>query len=93
MKPPSTDKKLESETVKWLSKLETKMKSTRFSNSKGDVEKKILANSMENVRAYIKDCRYFMGKKDFVNAFEAIIYAWGIYETLERMGFVKSQTI
>ncbi|RLE09054.1 DUF357 domain-containing protein [Candidatus Aerophobetes bacterium] len=43
----------------------------------------------ENIRAYISDCKYFLEKNDLINAFEAIVYAWGIYETLERLGLIE----
>jgi hypothetical protein len=87
IKKPDTDERLEFETKKWLEKLEARMGSVTV--EKGVLEKKVTDNAMENVSAYIKDCRHFLSEKDFVNAFEAIIYAWGIFETLERAGLVK----
>lgn len=87
IKRPDTDEKLESETGKWLSKLEKQMKKSQLAKG-SPLEKKVLDNSMTNVNAYVKDCKHFLSKKDYVNAFEAIIYAWGIFETLERMGLL-----
>jgi hypothetical protein len=46
---------------------------------------------IKNMDAYIKDTRHFMEKGDFVRAFEAVIYAWGILETLEHAGLVKRE--
>lgn len=86
IKQPDTDQKLESETRKWLSRLENKLKSTIHVS--GVLEDRVTKNAMENVNAYIKDCNYFLEKRDFVRAFEAIIYAWGIYETLKRLGLL-----
>ena len=86
IKRPTTDEKLEFETRKWLEKLEKRMGCAQL--AKGVLERKVLDNSMENIRAYISDCKHFLAEKDFVNAFEAVIYAWGIFETLERMGLV-----
>jgi hypothetical protein len=78
-----TEKLLKEETGKWLEKLEREV-----------VKAKILktdsaGNEMENVKAYIKDCRHFLEKGDFIRAFEAVVYAWGIFETLEHLGLVE----
>ncbi|MBL7160709.1 MAG: DUF357 domain-containing protein [Candidatus Aenigmarchaeota archaeon] len=45
---------------------------------------------LENVHAYVSDCKHFLEKCDLVRAFEAVIYVWGIAETLEMMNLVKS---
>lgn len=71
---------LREETNKWLSRLEKK----DLSKKEGKVEEQLV-----NVRAYIQDCKHFLKKGDMVHAFEAVIYAWGIYETLLRMHFIK----
>jgi hypothetical protein len=42
--------------------------------------------------AYIKDTSHFLEKQDFVRAFEAVIWAWGILETLEQAGLVRRET-
>jgi hypothetical protein len=88
-KKPDTDEKLRSETEKWLARLEEKMAGTRL--VKGSLESKVLGNAMENVNAYIKDCHHFLENKDYFNAFEAVIYAYGIYETLERMNLLEKK--
>jgi len=88
-KKPDTDEKLKSETEKWLAKLEERMANTRL--VKGSLESKVLGNAMENVSAYIKDCHHFLENKDYFNAFEAVIYAYGIWETLERCGFIVTK--
>lgn len=90
VKRPKTDEKLESETRKWLAKLEEQMKKSQLAKD-SPLEKKVLDNSMANVNAYVRDCRHFLNKKDYVNAFEAIIYAWGIFETLERIGLLEKK--
>lgn len=78
---PTTDSILEKETHKWLKKLE---KETVTLNPEDQKTKE----AIENMRAYIKDCKHFLKEKDLVRAFEAVIYAWGIYETLLRMDLV-----
>ncbi|MBI4173521.1 MAG: nucleotide exchange factor GrpE, partial [Candidatus Aenigmarchaeota archaeon] len=77
------EQRLESETLKWLGKLQERVKGLpKASDSK-------VAAELENVHAYLKDCQHFLDRKDYVNAFEAVIYAWGILETMERMGLLE----
>lgn len=70
-----TQEKLEKETKKWLEKLEKKIE-----NASSDIEQ------MENVEAYRDDTYHFLEEEDYIRAWESVIYAWGIYETLERLG-------
>ncbi len=70
-----TQEKLEKETKKWLEKLEERIK-----KRDKDVEQ------MENVLAYRDDTYHFLDEEDYIRAWEAVIYAWGILETLERLG-------
>ena len=78
----NTEKTLENETKKWLKKLEGRLlvpiKETPEVNEQ-----------ITNIKAYQSDCKHFLEKGDLVRAFEAIIYAWGILETLERLGLLK----
>lgn len=80
--------KLLRETNKWLKKLEEEVKSIEFTDK---MEMRLIKNAIDNVNAYISDCKHFLSKGDLVNAYEAIIYAWGIYETCQRMGLVKAR--
>ncbi len=77
-----TDSILEKETLKWLEKLEERVKAAKITDKKASGE-------MENVKAYLKDSKHFLGKKDFVRAFEAVMYAYGIYEACFRMELVE----
>lgn len=70
-----TQEKLREETEKWLEKLEDRVK-----NREKDMEQ------MENVLAYKEDTYHFLEEEDFIRAWESVIYAWGILETLERLG-------
>jgi len=70
-----TQEKLKEETEKWLEKLED-----RIDNRDSSVEQ------MENVEAYRDDTSHFLEEEDFIRAWESVIYAWGILETLERLG-------
>jgi len=79
----SIEKVLERETLKWTEKLEERIKHLRITN-KSDVK-----DIIENIRAYIKDSQHFLMKKDFVNAYEAIIYAWGLYDALRKLNLIE----
>ena len=70
-----TQEKLKEETEKWLKKLDE-----RLEGKDRDVEQ------MENVLAYRDDTEHFLEEEDYIRAWEAVIYAWGILETLERLG-------
>lgn len=70
-----TQEKLEKETKKWLEKLEERIK---------DYSSEV--DQMENVEAYRKDTYHFLDEEDYIRAWESVIYAWGILETLERLG-------
>ncbi len=70
-----TQEKLKQETEKWLDKL-----GARVEERDSDVEQ------MENVEAYRDDTRHFLEEEDYIRAWESVIYAWGILETLERLG-------
>jgi len=70
-----TQKKLKSETEKWLEKLESRVE-----------ERDSSVEQMENVEAYRSDTYHFLEEEDFIRAWESVIYAWGILETLERLG-------
>lgn len=75
-----TQEKLEDETEKWLDKLDKKIENKRKSNP--DLEE---IDQMENVIAYRDDTKHFLEQEDYIRAWEAVIYAWGIIETLERL--------
>ena len=69
-----TQEKLKQETEKWLEKL-----NERIEGKDESVEQ------MENVLAYRDDTTHFLKEEDYIRAWEAVIYAWGILETLERL--------
>ena len=73
-----TQEKLKKETEKWLERLEK-----RVEGLDKDVDQ------MENVEAYRKDTYHFLDEEDFIRAWESVIYAWGILETLERLGKIE----
>ncbi|MBI2584110.1 MAG: DUF357 domain-containing protein [Candidatus Aenigmarchaeota archaeon] len=79
-----TEMELKKETQKWLERIEKELgKGTLKDGTKEDI--------LRNARNYVKDCRYFIDKKDWVRAFEAVVYAWGIIDTLKRIGIVEAE--
>jgi len=77
-----TAKQLERETRKWLRKLEEELQKpgSREFISQCKNGSKPARESIENMQAYVMDCRHFLEeKRDFIRAFEAVIYAWGIW--------------
>ena len=77
---------LRKETERELKKLQKEVKTIRIT---GKLDKKQTEEVLENLRAYIQDCQHFAKNRDWVRAFEAIVYAWGIYETCLRIGLIK----
>ena len=77
-----TEKSLEAKTLKWMERLEKRRKQTQIMDKKAK-------DSLVNVDSYISDCKHFLSKKDFIRAFEAMVYAFGIYETLINLELVK----
>ena len=76
----STDEELKNQTLKWLKKAEEKL---------SRVEKKDDAEYIvKNAQCYIKDANYFLGQKDFVRSFEAVIWAWAFLEIGQNCGLV-----
>ncbi len=79
----ATETELVKQTEKWLSKLEKERKRLRPAKAgKGAV------TAFRNLDAYISDARYFQKRGDSIRAFEAMVYAWGVLETLKWLGMV-----
>ncbi len=77
-----TQEALVLETRKWLEKLEKETKGIKANSVKA-------AGQIENMNAYVSDCRHFQKQGDWIRAFEACVYAWGIFETLKHLGLVE----
>ncbi|MBI5884817.1 DUF357 domain-containing protein [archaeon] len=69
MQENNTEKELINETNKWLEKALEKRKVV--SGRKG---------FLENIDAYLKDAGHFLKEKDFVMAFESVVWAWAWIE-------------
>ena len=73
---------LQSETKKWLAKIKAERPNVQLVG-------KSKADFLQNIDAYVADAEHFMAKKDFVRAFEAVVWAWSWLEIGERIGILK----
>jgi len=71
------------EIERWLKKLEDKLNKARLI----DEGRK---DFLENIHAYVNDCKYWMDKGDYVKAWEVISFAWGLFEAGEEFGVLKT---
>ena len=78
-----TDLKLKGETEKWLLRIEPILYKVKPINSEG-------SELLKNMLAYVSDSKHFLDKKDFIRAFEAIVWAWAIYELGKELGIFKT---
>ena len=76
------EKELKGETEKWLGKIREEMRGA-------EVLDKEREGLLENIRAYVKDCNYFLGKNDLIRAFESVVWAWSWLEILKELKLLK----
>jgi len=79
-----TSQALRKETEKWLAKLQKERPLVKVISPSPNVKA-----CLKNLDAYMKDTSHFLEKEDFIRAFEAVVYAWGILETLESMHLIE----
>ena len=80
----STESRLILETAKWLKKADAEFKNTNPKGKKG-------TEFAKNIAAYLNDTKYFSEKKDYVRAFEAVIWAWAWIEIGRDVGVLEKQ--
>ena len=73
---------LKKETEKWLLKIEKEIKGVKPADKQG-------GEFLENIQAYIKDSRFFLANKDLVRSFEAVLWAWAVYDTALKVRLLK----
>ncbi len=73
---------LRKEIEKWKGKIEKEMKKAKPKNKEGE-------RFLSNIRAYVKDSKYFLEKGDLVRSFEAIVWAWSWIEILKELGTLE----
>ncbi|MDD5416539.1 MAG: DUF357 domain-containing protein [Candidatus Aenigmarchaeota archaeon] len=67
------------EIEKWLNKIESIVDKIEVNDTKGE-------QMYTNMKAYISDCKHFLKEGDFVRSFEAVVWAWAIYEICLELG-------
>ncbi len=80
----SVEEELRNETLKWLERIEEKIKNVEAVNEKGK-------EFMRNIEAYISDSRYFLEINDLVRAFECVVWAWAWLEIGIEMDLLKGE--
>lgn len=78
----TTDEILRFEIQKWLNKIEPLAEKVVANNKKGD-------EMITNMKAYISDSKHFLAKGDLVRSFEAIVWAFSIYEICTKLKIIK----
>ena len=76
--------KLKEETLKMLKKIESLIDKIEIVDDRGE-------EMLTNMKAYISDSKHFLHNKDFIKAFESIVWSWAILEICEELGVFKIQ--
>jgi hypothetical protein len=77
------ERELRKETEKWLGRIKKEIRGIRLL-------KKGKEDLIENARSYVKDCEYFLEKKELVRAFESVIWAWSWIEIMKELEIIRS---
>ena len=67
------------EIEKWLNKIEEIVPKIDILDPKGQ-------DLFTNMEAYISDCKHFREQGDLVRSFEAVVWAWSIFELCQELG-------
>ena len=76
------EEQLIDETFKWHKKAADALKTTEAVDKKGE-------EFLTNINAYMSDTNHFLEKKDYVRAFEAVVWAWAWLEIGKEVGVIK----
>lgn len=76
----NTDEQLKKETEKWLSRIEKEMPKVVATDKNEEF--------IQNINAYISDCKHFMKEGQLVLAFEAVIWAWSWLSILRELKII-----
>lgn len=68
----------------WLAKLEPLIPRAEPQDSRGEA-------LLINIKAYVADSRHFLEKGDLVRAFEAMVWAWALWETAAQLGLLAAE--
>ncbi len=76
--------KLKEETLKMLEKIMPLVDKIEINDDKG-------REMLTNMKAYIADSKHFLNQKDFIKAFESVVWSWAILEICEDLGVFKKE--
>jgi len=74
--------KLQEEALKMLKKIEPMIEKVQVNSKKG-------GEMLTNMKAYVSDSKHFLKEKDFIRAFESVVWSWAILEICEELGYFK----
>lgn len=81
------ENELEEQIDKWTKRLEEKLEGLEVKDKEENDE---VEEFIENINAYYKDSKHFKEKEDLIRSFEALVWAWAILDTLEKMDKIES---
>jgi hypothetical protein len=81
------EKELRKETKKWLDKIKEERKGIKLVK---ETEK--IGTVIRNIDAYIDDANHFIKKGLHVQAFEAVIYAYGLLDAIKTLKIAQTSS-
>ncbi|MEM5778631.1 MAG: DUF357 domain-containing protein [Candidatus Aenigmatarchaeota archaeon] len=72
------------ETEKMIEKIKPLIDKIEIKDKKGE-------EMLENMKAYIADSQHFLKNKNYLKAFEAIVWAFAILEICEDLGIFNAK--
>ena len=76
---------LKQETDKWLERMKNEMENIELLDDSREY-------MVQNIRAYISDSEIFLKQGELVMAFEAVLWAWAIFETLRDLKIITTKS-
>jgi hypothetical protein len=74
------------EILKWTERIKPIIPKLTINDIIHESEARAKAQTMlTNMNAYISDSKHFMKQGDYVRSFEAIVWAWAIYEICKEL--------
>lgn len=77
------DRITKKEILDLMNKLEIKLKISKPKSKKGE-------EFLVNINAYLKDCKHWLKEKNYVLAFESIVWAWAWLEIAEELELIAN---
>ncbi len=70
------------EIIKLAMKLEEELKKAKPKSKKGE-------EFLVNINAYLNDCKHWLIKKDYILAFESVLWGWSWLEIGQELELIK----